>query len=80
MAISSPLIGKLLPQTLSMIDADLFKDDDRECPECGSLLVLRNNKNNGRQFYGCRAYPQCGFTEPIYDEDEDHTIDSLSIY
>jgi ssDNA-binding Zn-finger/Zn-ribbon topoisomerase 1 len=35
-----------------------------DCPRCGALLELRQNRQTGVLFTGCSAYPQCGFTEP----------------
>ncbi len=33
------------------------------CPNCGAPLVLRTNKTNGNQFFGCSRYPACKFTK-----------------
>ena len=35
----------------------------RDCPECGSDLVLRFGRHG--KFIGCSAFPKCRFTEPI---------------
>lgn len=29
------------------------------CPLCGAPMVLRTNKFNGQQFYGCSKFPKC---------------------
>lgn len=29
------------------------------CPLCGAPMVLRTNKSNGQQFYGCSKFPKC---------------------
>ncbi|MGW8169360.1 MAG: NERD domain-containing protein [Sulfurovaceae bacterium] len=29
------------------------------CNRCGSSMVLRKNKQNGEEFYGCSSYPRC---------------------
>jgi len=29
------------------------------CPACGGELILRKNKKNGNQFYGCSSFPAC---------------------
>jgi len=47
----------------------LIKDNlpERECPECGSEMILRtakNGKNPGRKFYGCSHFPMCKVTLP----------------
>jgi predicted RNA-binding Zn-ribbon protein involved in translation (DUF1610 family) len=36
-----------------------------KCPRCGSELAERINRTNGNKFYGCKAYPKCGFTKPL---------------
>ena len=35
-----------------------------DCPRCGAPLVLRQNRQSGALFTGCRAYPGCAFSEP----------------
>lgn len=32
------------------------------CPRCGSILVRRIRKRDGRPFFGCSSYPRCRFT------------------
>ena len=42
------------------------KENERICPKCGSILVLRVAKkgdNAGKQFYGCSSFPQCRYHE-----------------
>lgn len=39
--------------------------DNGVCPRCGGKLVLRTNKKDGSQFYGCSNYPNCRFTKKI---------------
>lgn len=29
------------------------------CTRCGSPMVVRKNKKNGEEFYGCSSYPRC---------------------
>ncbi|WP_162026437.1 MULTISPECIES: four helix bundle suffix domain-containing protein [unclassified Lentimonas] len=39
-----------------------------KCPQCGELMALRTarqGKNDGSQFWGCTAYPNCKGTVPI---------------
>ena len=38
---------------------------ERYCPRCRSLLVIRTNRANQSQFFGCTSWPECEFTEPI---------------
>lgn len=51
-------------------DKDINKDsaEEKKCPKCGSLLVLRTatkGKNVGNQFYGCSGFPKCRYIEGI---------------
>ena len=32
---------------------------DKKCPKCGAPMILRTNKSDGTQFYGCSKYPKC---------------------
>lgn len=36
------------------------------CPECGSEMVLRTNREKGTRFWGCKTFPACRGTR---DED-----------
>lgn len=44
----------------------VFEKTNEICPECGSELVIRENKNG--KYYACSKYPECKYTKPIYDE------------
>jgi putative DNA topoisomerase len=35
------------------------------CPECGAVMVIRQNKTNKSFFLGCHRYPDCKHTEEI---------------
>ena len=35
------------------------------CSSCGRIMVLRQNKKNWEEFYGCSNYPKCKYTVPI---------------
>ena len=35
------------------------------CPNCGSAMVLRKNRNTGAQFWGCSNYPRCKGTRQV---------------
>ena len=44
---------------------DIIDKKSKQCPRCGSELVLRTAKkgnNAGSQFYGCSNYPKCRYT------------------
>ena len=29
------------------------------CPECGTWMVSRVNRQNGQRFWGCHLFPEC---------------------
>lgn len=33
--------------------------EDYKCPDCGSAMKERTNRQNGNKFYGCTKYPEC---------------------
>ena len=35
------------------------------CPSCGSSLVKRVRRRDGSLFFGCTAYPDCDYTQPL---------------
>lgn len=35
------------------------------CPRCSATMILRTNKTNGDQFWGCSKYPKCRGTRKI---------------
>lgn len=35
----------------------------KDCPECGSDLLIRTNKRDGTTFFGCSAFPKCKHLE-----------------
>nr|WP_227004148.1 MULTISPECIES: restriction endonuclease [Salicibibacter] len=37
----------------------------RNCPLCGSPLVVRSHQENTRRFFGCSSFPNCRHTEPL---------------
>lgn len=44
------------------------KQNQQNCPKCGSAMVLRETKNGvnaGKQFWGCSAFPRCRELQPI---------------
>ena len=44
---------------------DIIDKKSKQCPKCGSELILRTAKrgaNAGNQFYGCSNYPKCRYT------------------
>lgn len=38
------------------------------CPACQTKMILRENSKNGSQFWGCRQYPRCKYTQKISKE------------
>ena len=51
---------------LSGARLDIPKPDILECPDCGSEMRLRTNRQDGNKFWGCTKYPNCRGTR---DED-----------
>lgn len=41
------------------------KDEITICSECGSLMVVRSNKETGEKFLGCTNYPDCQNVEQL---------------
>lgn len=40
--------------------------EDKDCPKCGQILVLRKSSNEKRgDFYGCSGYPKCRYIRNI---------------
>jgi len=35
------------------------------CDNCGSVMVIRENKDSGNKFYGCTGYPECKNTKSL---------------
>ena len=38
---------------------------EKWCPRCGKTLDIRVNRKTGGEFYGCKGYPSCRYTETI---------------
>lgn len=49
-----------------MIEPNITKT----CPDCGRRMVIRRNRLNDTEFFGCTGYPECSRTEkaPAYLE------------
>lgn len=43
------------------------KDEVDFCDNCGSIMVIRTNKQDGNKFLGCTSYPSCKNTESIQE-------------
>jgi len=41
------------------------RDKLRTCKECGSVMVIRENKSTGDKFFGCTMYPDCRNTRSM---------------
>jgi ssDNA-binding Zn-finger/Zn-ribbon topoisomerase 1 len=35
------------------------------CEDCGAVMIVRTNRNNGGQFLGCQNWPDCTSTRKI---------------
>ncbi|PMQ01537.1 MAG: DNA topoisomerase I [Dictyoglomus sp. NZ13-RE01] len=44
---------------------EVAEKTDKVCPKCGSPLLLKENKFG--KYYACSKYPECSYTEPIYE-------------
>lgn len=33
--------------------------DENLCPDCGSKMLSRKNRQSGESFWGCTKYPEC---------------------
>jgi len=51
-----------LDKTLSEM---VGKKTKQACPECGAVMVIRQNKYDRTFFLGCHAYPACKQTMEI---------------
>lgn len=40
------------------------------CPKCGGVMVLRQNRNTGEEFWGCTAFPECRGTREKKEEED----------
>jgi len=68
------LVVPILKEKLQSVNAPLPSDaptqsaDVPVCPKCGIPMVLRTasqGEHQGRQFYGCRNYPNCRQMKPF---------------
>jgi hypothetical protein len=41
---------------------------NRQCPECGAVLLVREHGQNCTAFIGCSAYPHCKYSESLATE------------
>src|SRR5688572_30511332 len=41
------------------------RSSELACPKCGAPMVLRKNRRDRRQFWGCPNYPRCHGTRPF---------------
>ena len=43
---------------------------DTHCPECGKILRINCNKSKPQYFVSCTGYPDCNYTRPLRNGDE----------
>lgn len=53
---------RLLDKIQDLIDK---KSEITKCDKCGSIMVIRENNENGNEFYGCTQWPDCKNTKPV---------------
>jgi len=46
-------------QAISGVTPATDTTDSYTCPDCGSDMKLRTNRQNGDKFWGCTKYPDC---------------------
>ncbi len=58
-------------------DKELKKEDvahqktDKSCPECKEGTLMKKLSRFGGQFYACSRYPECKYTAPLEEEQEE---------
>jgi restriction system protein len=66
--------GRLTPsfttnrEHIQNVQRRLSSDTPRQCPKCGSEMLLRTMKsgdNVGRKFWGCSAFPKCRMIQNV---------------
>ena len=55
---------------MSEVKFEVGTKTDIACPYCGPavMLVVRENRESGKQFLGCPSWPACGYARPIPEE------------
>ncbi len=61
-----PFMQKIEDGKQNIISEKLAKPIGKECPKCGSELLLRSGRYGN--FIACSAFPKCKYTEQIEDE------------
>jgi len=57
--------GDWTPFSIAWVEGEWYvgwKTDeyvDQECPQCGSIMVLKTVRDTGKKFYGCGRFPDC---------------------
>lgn len=58
-------IVEVNPTTTAQDVYETVEPAPRNCPACGSSLVVRSNKADTSRFFGCSKFPDCSHTEPL---------------
>ena len=48
-----------ISQLAGVIEKQVDESKTYACPDCGSEMVARTNRQNGEKFWGCKKYPDC---------------------
>lgn len=72
-----PILNKELKAAGKKEDA-INEKVGRKCPKCGSDLIYRFSKKNGKKFIGCGAFPKCKYVEFENDETIKPTLLDIS--
>jgi hypothetical protein len=42
-----------------LLKVQTAEPEEYKCPDCGSAMIQRKNKQSGNIFYGCKKFPEC---------------------
>jgi ssDNA-binding Zn-finger/Zn-ribbon topoisomerase 1 len=55
-------------QIEAILSSMIGKKTTKSCPDCGAVMVVRKNRQDGTFFLGCNCYPDCKITMKINEE------------
>lgn len=55
---------------IALADKPKPKEGAEICPRCGAGMILRKNRHNGNQFWGCSTFPRCRGTKSYIERTE----------
>lgn len=57
-----------MPTIDEKLENMIGKKTSKPCPDCGAIMVVRKNRQNGSFFLGCNDFPTCKRTMPIPED------------